>query len=123
MILLDTNALLWMERAHPRSEPLLSYHGRLYVSPASLLEVQFLIEVGRIKLRRGASVDDLARDNRWLVDDPSAAAWFESARDIAWTRDPFDRLIVAHAELRKLRLATGDSQILARLNDRQVLEL
>ncbi len=50
---------------------------QLYVSPATLLELQFLIEVGRIRLRTG-TLERLAEDDRWLLDDPPAAAWFTS---------------------------------------------
>ena len=74
MILLDTNALIWLQGNHPRSRPLTVSTARLYVSPASFLEIQFLLEAGRIRLRRGATVGDLAEDARWLVDDPPAAS-------------------------------------------------
>lgn len=94
--------------------------GRLYVSPASLLEVQFLVETGRVRLRPGATVSDLARDERWLLDDPPAAAWFDRALELAWTRDPFDRLLVAHAALRRWRLATGDGELVERLGARSL---
>ena len=40
-----------------------------------------------------------------------------------WTRDPFDRLIVAHARLRRVRLATGDGHILERLRPSERVEL
>jgi PIN domain nuclease of toxin-antitoxin system len=43
--------------------------------------------------------------------------------DLTWTRDPFDRLLVAHAKHRRLRFATSDSRILEQLAPRQVLEL
>jgi PIN domain nuclease of toxin-antitoxin system len=78
------------------------------------LELQLLIEVGRLRLRAQASVADLVKDDRWVVDDPPAASWFERALAGGWTRDPFDRLLVAHAELRGWRLATGDAAILGR---------
>ncbi len=123
MILLDTHALLWLVQAHTRSRPLARYAGRLYVSPVSLLELQLLIEVGRLRLKPRASVADLVSDERWLLDDPPAAAWFERALDVAWTRDPFDRLLVAHAELRSWRLATGDAALLEHSKPRQCLEL
>jgi hypothetical protein len=45
---------------------------------------------------------------RWRLDSPSSARLFEAAFDLVWTRDPFDRLLVAHARYRKWRLATGD---------------
>ena len=87
---------------------------RLYISPANLLELQFLVEAGRIRLR-AAGVSAIAEDSRWVLDDLPAAAWFAKAIDLSWTRDPFDRLLVARARLRGWRLATGDTVLLERL--------
>jgi PIN domain nuclease of toxin-antitoxin system len=112
LILLDTHALLWLHRGHPRSRPLERSAGRLFVSPASLLELQLLVEVGRLRLKARARVTDLVATDRWLLDDPPAARWFEAALGAGWTRDPFDRLLVAHAQLRGWRIATGDAAIL-----------
>ena len=123
VILLDTNAILWIQRNHRRTRRLVRVASRLYISPASLLEIQFLVEAGRIGLRRGATVSDVAADPRWVVDDPPAAAWFAAAIDVSPTRDPFDRLIVAHAQLRRWRLATGDADVLEQLSPSARLEL
>ena len=123
VILLDTNALIWMQHHHARAAPLARPGARLYLSPASLLEIQFLIESGRLRLKRNASVSDLAADGRWLQDDPPAAAWFAEALGIGWTHDPFDRLLVAHARLRRWRLATGDSPLLEHLEPDEYVEL
>jgi PIN domain nuclease of toxin-antitoxin system len=122
VILLDTNALIWLEQGHRRSRALLAGARSLYVSPATILELQFLAETGRIRLR-GGTVASLADDDRWLVDDPPAGPWFMRAVDLGWTRDPFDRLIVAHARLRGWRLATADAALLARLGPGERLEL
>ncbi len=122
VILLDTNALLWLHRRHPRGRPLQRFAGCLYLSPATLLELQLLIEVGRLRLAPHAGVTDLVKDERWLLDDPPAAAWFERTLATGWTRDPFDRLLVAHAQLRGWRLATGDAAMLER-NPGRCLEL
>lgn len=115
VILLDTNALLWFHQGHPRSRPLRQTFQRLYISPASILELQFLVEAGRLRLRRQATVSDLADDDRWAIDDPPSDRWFATAVGVGWTRDPFDRLIVAHARLRDWRLATGDTGLMTRL--------
>ncbi len=123
MILLDTNALLWVHHGHRRAQRLQSLAGQLYASPASLLEIQLLVEVGRIRFRAGASVADLATDDRWMVDDLSSAGWFDRAIEVGWTRDPFDRLLVAHARFRGWRIATGDVELLDRLGPRGSLEL
>jgi hypothetical protein len=40
LILLDTNALLWLHQGHSRVRPLGRLAGRLYLSPASILEVR-----------------------------------------------------------------------------------
>jgi PIN domain nuclease of toxin-antitoxin system len=119
--LLDTHALIWVLEGHRRSRTLNRAARRLYVSPVSVLEIQMLDEIGRLRLRHGAL--DLSTDPRLLLDDPSSAALFESASAIGWTQDPFDRLIVAHARLRDWTLATADSQILSNLAARDTLEL
>ena len=122
MILLDTNALIWLEQGHARARKLAGARQRLYISPVSLLELQFLAEAGRLRLRSGG-VADLIERGPWLVDDPPSSAWFDGALGLGWTRDPFDRLLVAHAQLRGWRLATGDAALLARLPERQRLEV
>jgi PIN domain nuclease of toxin-antitoxin system len=123
MTLLDTNAVIWAHMGHVRSRRLARVHGRRYVSPATLLELQMLVEAGRITLAGKTTVNDLVHDQEWLLDDPPAAAWFERATTISWTRDPFDRLIVAHAHLRGWRLATGDALLVERLGAQHALEL
>ena len=70
MILLDTNAVVWLHHGHRRGRRLERHVGQLYASPASLLEIQFLVEVGRIHLRSGTAVRDLADDDRWVMDNP-----------------------------------------------------
>jgi PIN domain nuclease of toxin-antitoxin system len=123
MILLDTNAVVWLHHGHRRGRRLENHAGQLHVSPASLLELQFLVEAGRIRLRSGATVRDLADDDRWVMDNPSSVDWFERALDLGWTRDPFDRLLVAHAALRGWRVATGDGHLLERLGPGGSIEL
>ena len=122
MILLDTNALIWLEQGHTRTRELAATGKRLYISPVSLLELQFLLESGRLRLRRGV-VSDLVTRGPWLLDDPPATAWFDAALDLGWTRDPFDRLLVAHAQLRGWRLATGDAALIERLPERARIEI
>ena len=62
MILLDTNALLWLDSGHRRSRPLARWSGRLHISPINLLELQFLVESGRLPAR--APVTTVAEDDR-----------------------------------------------------------
>jgi PIN domain nuclease of toxin-antitoxin system len=120
LILLDTNALIWLLANHKRVRKIPA-RARLYVSPASLLELRFLEEIGRIRFTTTA--DAVEDDDRFAVDDPSAKALFGSASLVAWTRDPFDRLIVGHAQLRGWRLATADSTIIKNLPPAALLAL
>jgi PIN domain nuclease of toxin-antitoxin system len=122
MILLDTNALIWVERGHARARQLLRRLPRPYISPASLLELQFLQETGQIKLS-GGTIESLGQDDRWMLDDPPAVAWFLKAAELNWTRDPFDRLLAAHATLRGWRLATSDEVLLEHLGSGSGFEL
>jgi PIN domain nuclease of toxin-antitoxin system len=123
MILLDTNAVIWLHDGHRRARRLDAHLGQLYVSPANFLELQLLVEAGRLRLKQGAAVRDFANDDRWAMDNPSSVAWFERALDMGWTRDPFDRLLVAHAAFRGWRLATGDGPLLDRLGPSATFEL
>lgn len=121
MILLDTHAAIWVARGQRRAAPLERY-ARLYISPVSLLEIQFLTEVGRLK--GGANPAAVfAAHPRWLVDEPPAAKWFLAACEFAWTRDPFDRMLVAHARVRGWQLATADDLLLDNLPAAEVLPL
>jgi len=119
VILLDTNALIWLDTNHRRARPLRDQAAPLRVSPVSLLELHFLQESGRLNV----DVDAVIADDRWTIDDPPATPWMLRAGEEVWTRDPFDRLIVAHARLRGWRLATGDDRILDRLRARERFEL
>jgi len=111
-MLLDTNALIWLASEHPRSKGLLTAEASLYISPISLLELTFLKECGRIHFMNNITRDHIIDDARWMLDDPSLAELIEQAHDVDWTRDPFDRLLVAHAKLRGWTFATSDKKII-----------
>ena len=110
-----------MEQAHARTRQLTASRRRLHVSPATLLELQFLHDAGKIRLK--APVQSIIDDGRWIVDDPPATSWFVQALDLGWTRDPFDRLLVAHARVRGWRLATSDGTLIERLGAAGCIEL
>jgi PIN domain nuclease of toxin-antitoxin system len=122
MVLLDTNALIWLDQGHPRAQRLLASGQRLYVSPATMLELQILVEAGRLKLRSG-TIESAIDDSRWALDDPPASAWFSKSLEIGWTRDPFDRLLVAHMRLRRWKFASADGSVLDHLELRERIEL
>ena len=123
MILLDTNAVLFLLADHPRGRPLKRHAGELALSPITLLEMAFLAECGKIAFATGDASDVLRNDPRWSVDDPPLEAMILRALDLTWTRDPFDRLLAAHALHRGVRLATSDRTLLENLPARLTLAL
>lgn len=112
---LDTHVVAWLyagqvAKLSVRAKRWLD-RGRLRVSPAVVLELEYLFEIGRVR-RRGADVlADLAQRLGIDVCDHAFAAVAARACDLVWTRDVFDRLIVAQASLGRDRLLTRDGQI------------
>ncbi len=123
MILLDTNAVIWLLTGHRRAKPLMESGARLYLSPVSLLELKFLIECGRLEEVGENALDAVSSDPRWHLDDPSSERLFNAALALDWTRDPFDRLLVAHARCRRWKFATGDRRLRERLPPSTVLAM
>lgn len=85
--------------------------GDVAISPAVLLEIELLHEIRRI--REGAKVvaAALAQNLDIRVAGDRFADVATEALAVGFTRDPFDRLIVAHAMLTKSALVTQDSLI------------
>lgn len=108
--ILDTHFLLWIVTGAKRLEdfPWLERYQPWGISPVSLLEVQFLGEVGRVEVRNPAFTDSLAKDPRFLIDEVPIVPLMRKAMELTWTRDPFDRLIAAHSLVRRLPLCTMD---------------
>lgn len=85
----------------------------LRVSPMVRLELAFLREIGRITPEPSEILDDLALRIGLRVCDAPFARVASMAVSLPWTRDPFDRVIVAQALLTDAMLVTRDRRILA----------
>jgi PIN domain nuclease of toxin-antitoxin system len=81
------------------------------VSPAVVLELQFLHEIKRSKATALKVIERLSAEIGLAICRLPFAAIVEHALDQAWTRDPFDRLIVAHARANDAPLITKDERI------------
>lgn len=113
---LDTHVALWLYagdtgRLSPRAATAINREP-LAISPIVLMEIQYLHEIGRITVRPGAIVADLKRRLGLGVEDRSMAQVTEHCLDLSWTRDVFDRMIVAQAALDRAALITRDRLIL-----------
>jgi PIN domain nuclease of toxin-antitoxin system len=111
--LLDTHYLLWILLDLPKVDefPWLERYRPWGVSPASLLEVQFLSEVGRLEVRQPEFVDAVSSDPRFVLDDVPFERMIRHALPLDWTRDPFDRMLAAHSSARRVPLCTLDRRM------------
>lgn len=119
MIYLDTHVLLWLhagllDRFTARGRRLLE-QSDLLVSPCVKLELQCLFEIGRTTVPAAGVVNDLDGQIGLTVCDLPFDTVVDRALELDWTRDPFDRLIAAHALCRRIPLLTKDITIRRRL--------
>jgi PIN domain nuclease of toxin-antitoxin system len=84
----------------------------LRISPLVLLELEYLHEIKRIKEPALRVVNELAAEiGLWVCDTPFPLVVHKALVE-RWTRDPFDRMIVAQARLHDAPLITLDRVIL-----------
>ena len=115
MIFLDTHVVAWLyagevERLSRRAVELIEGDD-VAISPIVALELQYLRESKMLTTGPALVMETLRSDMGLMVH----AAAFESvvleAVTQTWTRDPFDRIITAHAVMAKAPLLTKDRTI------------
>ncbi len=116
VIHLDTHAVVWLAagevgRFAPFVQPLIQQRG-CAVSPMVRMELDYLHDIGRIKVPGGEILDDLRSKIGLVVDQTAFESIVVEARKLIWTRDPFDRLICANARVAAAWLLTKDAPIL-----------
>jgi PIN domain nuclease of toxin-antitoxin system len=115
MIFLDTHVLVWLY------EGLISKFSKniqnklnsmeLFISPMVELELNFLYEIGRINESGVAIVHYLNAQLNMNILRVDFYKVIAEAQAFTWTRDSFDRLIVATAALLQAPLITKDENI------------
>jgi PIN domain nuclease of toxin-antitoxin system len=115
-VYLDTNVVVWLaqgtlQRISRRAQNALE-HGTLLMSPMVLVELEYLNELKRIKLPARDVQFKIERELGVRVCDLPFPAIAGAALDEKWTRDPFDRMIVAQAKANGLApLVSADEEI------------
>jgi PIN domain nuclease of toxin-antitoxin system len=112
-LLLDTHFLIWLVLGSKRLAefPWMDRYRPWGVSPVSFLEIQFLAETGRLSVRNPEFMTAVMEDSRFTDDDIPLVTVVRNALRHDWTRDPFDRLLVAHSSARRVALCTLDRRI------------
>lgn len=120
MIYADTHVVAWLFAG--RSD-LIPPHARaaldrdpVLISPMVALELQYLFETGRTVAPAQSVLESLAGDIGLRLCDLPFSDVIDVAIRQSWTRDPFDRVIVAQAALRRAPLVSRDTTIRANYN-------
>jgi PIN domain nuclease of toxin-antitoxin system len=114
-VYLDTHVVVWVyqsdiDELSPMAARMLDSHD-LMVSPTVLLELELLHEIGRIKISAEKLITELGNQIDLQICPLSYQKVVEQAVNEKWTRDPFDRLIVANAKAAGAPLLTRDERI------------
>jgi PIN domain nuclease of toxin-antitoxin system len=113
---LDTNVVVWLTRGNLRrfskSVTKVLEQADLLISPMVLIELEYLYEVTRIKLSARDMQLKIEHEIGVRVCDLPFPLIASVVLDEKWTRDPFDRTIVAQAKANGLApLISADEEI------------
>lgn len=113
---LDTNVAIWLAQGDlQRITPAARDHietAELLLSPIVLMELQYLHEVQRILLPARDLLTKLAHELGVRICSADFPTVIDAALDEQWTRDPFDRIIVAQAKANGFSwLVSADQEI------------
>lgn len=116
MIYLDTHVVVWLyagltEQFSDAIQELVNDHD-LLISPIVRLELQYLYEIKRVSVEPQPLLTDLSQRIGLSVCPKPFDAIIVHATRVTWTRDPFDRILVAHASLDDSILVSKDHTIL-----------
>jgi PIN domain nuclease of toxin-antitoxin system len=100
-----------LSRISPKAQALIE-KADLLCSPMAYLELEYLYELKRVKMPARALLLKAESETGLRVCELPFAAIASAALDEKWTRDPFDRLIVANAKANGFAwLISADEQI------------
>ena len=91
--------------------------GNLFVSPIVDLELQYLFEIRRLTKDPEVILRTLSKEIDIQMTNQPLHQVVKEAKILSWTRDPFDRLIVAETIVAQGRLVTEDSSIQQHFSD------
>ncbi|KGM38768.1 transposase [Alkalispirochaeta odontotermitis] len=115
MVYLDTHVVVWLyaglldkvtdaaKRAIDESD--------LFVSQMARLELQYLFEIGRLKVRADTIIRSLSESIGLKLSEIAFDQIIGEALKLSWTRDVFDRLLVAEAKTQRRGFISADNHI------------
>jgi PIN domain nuclease of toxin-antitoxin system len=114
-LLLDTHILLWWladDKRLPKAvvETIAATNGSIFVSVASVWEIAIKVAQNRIKVDPDILLDGIAQSGFQLLPITAQHA-LQTAHLPLYHRDPFDRMLVAQAQVEPLHLLTHDAAL------------
>jgi PIN domain nuclease of toxin-antitoxin system len=114
-LFLDSHVVIWLYRGEVQrfsrvAKDRIEKHA-LVISPAVKLELAYLHEIGRVNDPAEVIIEDLANRIGLELKSEDFVNISNRALGLSWTRDVFDRLIVAHAALEASTLVSKDQTI------------
>ena len=115
MIFLDTHVAIWLysgelDLFRPQVLKLIN-ENPICISHIVRLEMKYLNEIGRIKQQPDVIIDTLIDEIGLVFSENGLERIVSQAIHLDFTRDPFDRIIVADASINNSKLISKDRMI------------
>lgn len=116
LVYLDTHIVVWLyagllDKFTPKARLGID-DNNVVISQFVRLELQYLYEIGRIKVKPDKIIGALASEIDLRISDSELQNIIDAALKINWTRDVFDRLLVAETmQDQSLLFITADKKI------------
>jgi len=117
IVYLDTHVVIWLyagllDKITDAAKKAID-ESDLFVSQMVRLELQYLFEIGRMKVRADTIISSLSKSIGLKISDIAFNRIIDEALKLKWTRDVFDRLLVAEAKTLKHGIISADRDIQA----------
>lgn len=117
VIYLDTHIVVWLyagltQKLTESAQKAIENYDVL-ISQMVKLELQYLFEIGRIRVTPSKIIKGLSKSINLKISDCLLSEIIDEALKIDWTRDVFDRILTAEAERNKIGFITADEDIRA----------
>jgi PIN domain nuclease of toxin-antitoxin system len=115
IVYLDTHIVVWLyagltEKLTENAKRAINDR-EVLISQMVRLELQHLFEIGRIKAKPSNMIKSLSKSIDLGISDCPLSEIIDEALKIKWTRDVFDRLLVAEATTKGVGFITADEDI------------
>lgn len=112
---LDTHIVIWLYDAltdrFSRKAVRIINSNEIFISPFVILEIEYLFEAKKIKVKPSPVVASLVNSIGLKVSETPLSKIIEVAVTLDWTRDPFDRMLVAEAYIHNAYFISRDEDI------------